>query len=177
MMLKTNQLGFIIVPTFALGEDHKQTLENMGIQCVFLKGSSEKKEYEVILGSKSKEVEPKLQEVDPKPQISPKPAVAIMFPEFLFGNNNHQGIIDRLDGDRVKFISLDEAHLMFEWVTFQTSYGKLQDLHSIFTCPIMALSATMKPKFFSIMRSEVLDNPVVLKGTLERPNVDIHIGP
>lgn len=52
MMLKRNQTGLIVVPTVALGEDHKQTLEEMGIQSVFLKASSNRKEYHVILQPK-----------------------------------------------------------------------------------------------------------------------------
>ncbi len=168
MMLKENQIGLIVVPTVALGEDHKQTLEEMGVRSVFLKGSSDKKEYQVILHSS---------EVVSNPEQASTPAVVIMLPEFLFGNDNHKGIIERIDTNRVKFITLDEAHLTFEWVSFRKSFGKLEDLKDTFTCPIMALSATMKPKHLSAMCSGVLRNPVILKGTVERSNVDIHIVP
>ncbi len=109
MMLKRNQIGLIVFPTVALGEDHKQTLEEMGIQSVFLKASSDRKEYHVILQPT---------EVVSNPEQTSKPAVVIMLPEFLSGNDNHKGIIDRIDTNRGKFITLDEAHLTFEWVTF-----------------------------------------------------------
>jgi ATP-dependent DNA helicase RecQ len=168
MMLKRNQIGLIVVPTILLGEDHKQTLEEMGIQSVFLKASSDRKEYHVILQPK---------EVVSNPEQASKPAVVIMLPEFLFENDNHKGIIDRIDTNRVKFITLDEAHLTFEWVTFRKSFEKLQGLKDTFTCLIMALSATMKPEHLSTMCSVVLQNPALLKGTVERSNVDIHIVP
>ena len=168
MMLKENQIGLIVVTTVALVEDHKQTLEEMGVRSVFLKGSSDKKEYQVILHSS---------EVVSNTEQASTPAVVIMLPEFLFGNDNHKGIIERIDTNRVKFITLDEAHLTFEWVSFRKSFGKLEDLKDKFTCPIMDLSATMKPKHLSTMCSGVLRNPVILKGTIERSNVDIHIVP
>ena len=46
-----------------------------------------------------------------------------------------------------------------------------------FSCPIIALSATLTPESLDDLRTNYLRNPVVIKGRIDRPNVSLHITP
>ena len=109
--------------------------------------------------------------------VEERPSVIIMNPETLLGSENTDGVVDLLHRDRLKFIAIDEAHLMFEWAQFRNAFSKLAELKSKFDCPLLALSATLKPSFLQRMKTDVLRNPVIIKGTIDRKNVGVYISP
>ena len=163
LMLKENQYGLVIVPTIALGEDHLQTLKDIKIKSVFFKSTTEQHDYEKTFDSSIKDSE--------------RTSVLIMMPEFLFGSKDHTGLIDRIESERLGFIVIDEAHLLYDWVSFRPTFGDMEKLKEKFISPILALSATLKQEYLAQMSARILRYPVVIKGSINRPNVVIHVAP
>lgn len=50
-------------------------------------------------------------------------------------------------------------------------------MRSTFACPIMALTATLKPSSLLEMKSTILREPVIIKGSVDRRNVMVNICP
>ncbi len=163
LQLNENQQGLVIVPTIALGEDHQQHMEQLGVSSVFINASSNEQDYARAL--------------DIRHPAQQRASIIILTPEFLFGKPPQKGVLHDLQKDQLAFVVVDEAHLMFDWVTFRESFNQLKTLKSMVLCPIMALSATMKPSNVLVMKRDVLRNPVLLKGKIDRPNVAIHVLP
>lgn len=164
LMLPPNHYGIIIVPTVALGEDHRETLKSMKISSVFLHSSSSREDYK--------------QAFDLLPETQ-RAKMVILQPEMIFGTNTNKGILGRLlkNKERLNFIAIDEGHLVFDWGSFRSDFREIARLKSLFACPIMVLSATLKPTSLNIMATDILRNPVIVKGTIDRPNVALHILP
>lgn len=101
-----------------------------------------------------------------------RPRVIILTPEKLFGNRMQNAVSGQL-----QFIAIDEVHLVFEWNNFRNSFNSIKQLKSNFECPILALSATLKPKDLASLKCDILRNPVLHKGSVNRPNVALHIVP
>jgi len=135
----------VIVPTIALGESHQETFEKMDVKSIFLKGSSTKKDYDLAL--------------DASAPAALRPRVIILTPESLFGTDTTKGIIDKLDANRLEFIAVDEVHLVLEWATFRNCFTKIQQLKTRFSCPILSLTATMKPEALAIVTNSILRSP------------------
>lgn len=114
LLLSGSQQGLIVVPTLALGEDYQFALKQFNIHSFFLNASYTKKDYESALnGSFS--------------------SVFIMTPEFLFGQSA-KGIVDRIEKDRFAYIVIDEAHLVFNWSSFRSSFSRMKELQFLFSC-------------------------------------------
>ena len=162
IMLPPNKIGLVIVPTLALGEDHLRTLTILKIPSVFLQSTSRKEDFDDAL------------EDTPR-----RTRVIIAQPEMIFGTEVQKGILDRLikNEARLSFIALDESHLIYEWASFRSDFGELRKLKDLFCCPIMALSATLKPENLKSMKKDILRNPVIIRGSIDRPNVAINIMP
>jgi superfamily II DNA helicase RecQ len=78
--------------------------------------------------------------------------------------------------DRINFIAIDEAHLIFDWCGFRSAFGEVKNFKELFpNCPKIALSATLKPKHLFDMRNEVLNNSATFVGIIDRPNVSINM--
>ncbi len=105
------------------------------------------------------------------------PSIVILTPETLFGDGIQKGVIIQLSKDRVKFVTIDEAHLVFEWAEFRGAFKQIQAMRSSFTCPIRALTATLKPTSLFEMKNHVLRDSVIIKGSVDRRNVAIHVFP
>lgn len=163
MMMDPGKYAVLVVPTIALGLDHQHRLRELQVKSVFLTSTSKKKDFDSTF--------------DLTMPVEERPAVIIMNPETLLGSENMNGVVDLLHRDRLKFIAIDEAHLMFEWAQFRNAFSKLAELKSKFDCPLLALSATLKPSFLQRMKTDVLRNPVIIKGTIDRKNVGVYISP
>jgi len=158
LLLTSHQQGLVIVPTLALGENHHRALEELKVSSIFLSASSPKEDYESALKND-------------------QTSVIIVTPEFLFGRSGKEGIVDRIQKEQLAFIVIDEAHIIFDWSSFRMEFSRIEELKTQFTCPILALSATMKPCDMAMMSTSVLRDPVVIEGAVDRPNVAIHISP
>ncbi len=160
LQLSQPDYGLVLVPTLALGNDHHDNFNQMECPSVFLNAKSSQEDYARALESKAPD--------------DVKFKVIICKPETLFGSGSFKGIIDRIDSGRLKFIAIDEAHLIYEWGKFRGSFNEIQSLKSRFSCPILALTATLKPSNLQSMTENILRIPAaVLKGTTDRPNVAI----
>jgi hypothetical protein len=70
-----------------------------------------------------------------------------------------------------------EAHIIYEWDQFRSAMNEMKTLRSIFPCLITAMTTTIKPAHLFDRKTSVLRTPVVIKGSIDRSNVEIHILP
>ena len=162
MMLQESEFGIILVPTISLAESHREAFDSIKVPSVFLNGSTAFKILELCL--------------NPTEQDADRSKVFIMTPETLFGSSSTTGLLDQLKkvADKMRFIAIDEVHLVLEWATFRDSLNEVQHLKNTFECLIFALTATLKPESVRTVLSSILrDHAVVIKGSIDRPNVQI----
>jgi RecQ family ATP-dependent DNA helicase len=164
LMIHPNSTSFVlvIVPTLALGQDHLENLKKLDIDAVFLSSSTTKEDRDVSLRRSS---------------TSTVPAVVILTAETLFGDGLFKGFLSQMNREQVKLIVIDEAHIIYEWAQFRSAMDEIQTLRSLFVCPITAMTATIKPAHLIHLKTSVLRTPVVIKGNIDRPNVEIHVLP
>ncbi len=55
------------------------------------------------------------------------------------------------------------------------AYNDVRKLKSLFSAPIIVLTATLKPQTLKDMQTSILRNPTIIRGTIDRPNVAIKI--
>ncbi len=146
MMLRPPQISLLLVPTVALGQNHQEDFENMGVKSIFLRGKSTKADYDIALG-RSIPAEARRQ-------------VIILTPESLFGTDMTSGILDQLNPETVMLIAIDEVHLVHEWANFRDAFARIKQLKDCFNCPIIALTATILPVALESLKTSVLRNPV-----------------
>ena len=82
----------------------------------------------------------------------------ILTPESILGKENRSGVVDLFHRDRLKFIVIDKAHLVYEWAVFRKAFHQLETLLNKFQCPIIILTATLKPECLREMEKTVLRN-------------------
>ena len=134
-MLGESQFGIVMVPTISLAESQGEAFEKIKVSSTFLNGPAAQKKLQLFFSPEySKALQPK---------------IFIMTPETLFGTASTQGLLDQLKnlGEQIRFIAIDEVHLVLEcWANFRNSFNEVQHLKSIFQCPILALTAILKPE-------------------------------
>jgi superfamily II DNA helicase RecQ len=158
LMLKCNQYGLLIVLTIALSEDRiAKPYELSKLYQRSSKETQKKNDYKKLSIRQKKNSE--------------RTSVLIMMPEFLFGSETNTGLIDHIESN----IFIDEAHLMFDWVSFRKACREIEKLK--FSCPIIANSTTLKQQHLVEIRSSILRNSVVLKSSNNQPNVAIQKAP
>ena len=81
-----------------------------------------------------------------------------MTAETLFGTSSTTGLLDQLKNiaEQIRFIAIGEVHLVLEWATFRQAFNEVQHLKNIFECPILALTATLKPESVEKMQFSIL---------------------
>ncbi len=67
-----------------------------------------------------------------------------------------KGIMDKIQPERLKCIAIDEAHLIKDWKGFRQPFSCLARLRKRFSCPIVALSATLTPENLEELRMNFL---------------------
>jgi ATP-dependent DNA helicase RecQ len=74
-------------------------------------------------------------------------------------------------------LAVDEAHCISEWGhDFRTDYGTLGVLRDELGVPIMALTATATPRVMDEIAAALsLDDPLVVRGRFERPNLALTV--
>ncbi len=163
LMLEPGKCAILIVPTIALGWDHLKAFDNLNVISAYLGADASKQDFENLFAESI--------------PVEKRPKVIIVTPEKLFDERMQEALARHLTGDRVSFIAIDEAHLVYEWSSFRSSFTFINKLKSLFTCPILALTATLKPQNLFNLQTDILRNPVIHKGTVNRQNVGIHIKP
>ena len=158
VMLPPSKLGLLIVPTLALGINLAQDFEKMQVPAIFLHGKSTPSDRAKALDDNN------------------GTKVIIALPETIFGNgDNFQGILNQINPARLNFVAIDEGHLVYEWARFRAAYDEVRKLKTSFNIPFIVTSATLKPSHLYDMKTKMLKEPVVIKGTIDRPNVTIKI--
>ena len=103
-----------------------------------------------------------------------KPSLVYMTPECFATNmdffTEHK--------NEIKMIVLDEAHKIFDGNSeFRKCYDCLKDIPATFVdIPVIALTATIDSQSLSKLCSVYLRHPVVIKGTVDRPNIKMSLG-
>lgn len=145
-MLVSPQISLLIVPTVSLGENHHEAFQKMNVKSIFLRGKSTKSDYNLALS--------------PLTPVAARPQVIILTPETMFGTDTTSGIMNKLDRDSVKLIAIDEVHLVHEWAIFRDAFTRIGQLKDRFKCPIISLTATIKPAALEKLQSSLLRNPI-----------------
>lgn len=145
MMLRAPQISLLIVPTVALGENQHENFQKMKVKSIFLRGKSTKADYNLAL--------------NPSTHAAESPQVIIITPETLFGTDTTRGILDKLDPNSVRLVAIDEVHLVYEWAFFRDAFTRVGQLKDHFKCPIIALTATIKPAALEKLQFSLLRSP------------------
>ena len=72
----------------------------------------------------------------------------------------------------ISLIAFDEAHKLFEWGIFRPAYREMAKMKSYFPLvPSHLHTATMTKSMQDISVKEILENPIILTYTTNRPNI------
>ncbi|KAJ7391081.1 hypothetical protein OS493_020102 [Desmophyllum pertusum] len=79
---------------------------------------------------------------------------------------------------QLSLIVIDECHMIFQRSgEFRKSFTELVGLHELFpNTPVMALTATLPAEQSEELITHYLKNPVVIKSTVNRPNIKLCVG-
>jgi ATP-dependent DNA helicase RecQ len=136
----------------------------MNIRAVFLNGNSLKQDFATAFG--------------PKTLVKDRPTVVILLPEMLFRSDTIKCVVDDIDHERLSLFVIDEAHLIHKWGEFRTAFKRMETIKTLFSCPILLLSATMKTiNVKEMLNNVVRANALVFKGNIDRENVSIKLLP
>ena len=88
-------------------------------------------------------------------------------PEWLFAQDNRNlAKVQALhEQNRFGLVAIDEAHLVYDWQDFRSSYKRCEELHSLLpNVPIMALSTTVTVDVENALKS-FLKDPLISRNT------------
>eukprot|EP00112_Aurelia_sp_Birch-Aquarium-sp1_P013370 Seg2836.3 transcript_id=Seg2836.3/GoldUCD/mRNA.D3Y31 product="ATP-dependent DNA helicase Q-like 3" protein_id=Seg2836.3/GoldUCD/D3Y31 len=163
-LLQPNKTVLVVIPTTALAEDQVSKMKKHGIDAILVGATSNKESYERLFEG-----------------LVP-PQVVVMTPEKLFGTDSSMGVLDQVlnmhaKSKAISLVAIDEVHMIHQWGgSFRSAFDRLKDLKDLLpNVPIVALTAMLHPSFEQELVTEVLRDPYVTKGTVNRPNVDIDI--
>jgi RecQ family ATP-dependent DNA helicase len=155
--LLMNKTLFIISPLISLMEDQKNKLISMGIPVSVLHHNNENKKTEI-------------EEI-----IKGKIKIVYMSPEYSIGGGLKLAT-DLNDNNQLGYLAIDESHCMSSWGhDFRPTYLKLIEYRNLFPhIPILAVTATAKTKVIDeITKALKLNNPEIVRGNFDRPNLYI----
>lgn len=150
--------AIVVSPLISLMQDQVVSLFKNGISAAFLNSSLSYHDIQAVLNQIS---DYKLLYVAPE---------RLLDPQFL----------ERLKETTVSFFVVDEAHCISQWGhSFRVEYRKLAILKEIFPqCPVIALTATATPDVEKDIQVQLaMQNPRVIKGSFDRPNLTIKLHP
>ena len=159
-LFSTFKFTIVISPTISLILNQVNQLKEKGINAIPFgnPAGKEKTNYIALLDEKEKE----------------KPSLVYMTPE-CFSKHVYFFAQHR---DEIKMIVLDEAHKIFDRNSgFRQSYESLREIHVKFPAtPVAALTATIDRVSLDKLCTEYLRDPVLVKGTVDRPNFKLSLG-
>jgi len=150
--------AIVVSPLISLMQDQVVSLYKNGISAAFINSSLPYQEIQSVLNHLS---DYKLLYVAPE---------RLLDPQFL----------SRLKETPISFFVIDEAHCISQWGhSFRVEYRKLSILKEIFPhCPIIALTATATGEVEKDIQVQLaMRNPILIKGSFDRPNLTIRIHP
>ena len=152
-LFSTFKYTIVISPTIALILNQVNDLKEKGVNAIPFgnPAGKEKTNYVALLDEREKE----------------KPALVYMTPE-CFSKHMHFFAEHR---DEIKMVVLDEAHKIFDRNSgFRQSYESLKEIRVKFpSTPVAALTATIDSVSLHKLCTAYLRDPVVVKGTVDRP--------
>ncbi len=88
-----------------------------------------------------------------------------------------EGFRRLLEKVSVGLLAIDEAHCLSQWGhDFRPEYLRLGELRKFLSCPVIALTATATTRVIDeIVDQLVLANPVVVRGSFARPNLQFRV--
>lgn len=146
----------VISPLLALMTDQEEQLERLGIPVVCLNSNTKDKnlEKEKILSGEYK--------------------IIYITPEYFVLCEDFVKTLYETGG--LSLISVDESHCSSQWSTFRPSYAKLFLIKEWLNVPVLAVTATAsKHVREDICRILKLENPYVVIGSFDRPNLSLSI--
>ena len=159
-LFSTFKYTIVISPTISLILNQVNDLKEKGVKAIPFgnPAGKEKTNYIALLDEREKE----------------KPALVYMTPE-CFSKHMHFFAEHR---DEIKMVVLDEAHKIFDRNSgFRQSYESLKEIRVKFpSTPVAALTATIDSVSLHKLCTAYLRDPVVVKGTVDRPNVKLSLG-
>ena len=159
-LFSTFKFTIVISRTISLILNQVNQLKEKGINTIPFgnPAGKEKTNYIALLDEKEKE----------------KPLLVYMTPE-CFSKHMYFFAQHR---DEIKMIVLDEAHKIFDRNSgFRQSYKSLREiLVKFLATPVAALTATIDRVSLDKLCTEYLRYPVLVKGTVDRPNVKLLLG-
>ena len=147
--------AIIVTPTISLMQDQVKNLEQKGINAIYLGSAQLDKAAE--------------------DRAFTDDGINLVYvtPEWIAKESNKLKISQLQSNNKLSLIAIDEAHLCHYWKEFRRAYMELESLKSEFLAtPIMILTATAPPEVFDSI-SKLVRNPVVSKGSMNRPNVKL----
>jgi ATP-dependent DNA helicase RecQ len=146
----------VVSPLIALMKDQVDAMARVGIRATFLNSSLEPDERRArVQKIRRGELE-----------------LVYAAPEGL-----EASVGSALQGVRLAAIAVDEAHCISHWGhDFRPAYRNLRGLKERFgDIPVLALTATATPEVtHDIVEQLGMDDPLVLRGTFFRPNLQLH---
>jgi RecQ family ATP-dependent DNA helicase len=158
--LITKKNVIVVSPLISLMEDQMRELKEKNIDAICLNSGNKHKNYDLnnIYSGYSK--------------------IIYTTPEYLARNND---FVEKLvEMDQLALIAIDECHCISNWGhSFRSDYKKLGFLKDVASMvPILALTATATDKVIQdVAKNLCLENPVIVKHSIDRPNLYLEIRP
>ena len=148
--------AIVVTPTISLMQDQVKNLEQKGIKAIYLGSAQLDKTAEG------------------RAFADDSINLVYVTPEWIAKESNKLKLVQLQSNNKLSLIAIDEAHLCHYWKEFRRAYVELETLKCEFiTTPIMILTATAPPEVFNSI-SKLVRNPVVSKGSMNRPNVKLY---
>lgn len=155
-----NKTAIVVSPLISLMNDQQMKMDELGIPTACL--NSTIKDRQIIASDILKN----------------KYRIVYTTPEYISGRTT---FIKQLEEKNIVCLfGIDEAHCISSWgCDFRTSYRSLSDIKNIVpNVPILAMTATATEMVQTdIIKSLKLLNPLIIKTTFDRPNLNISIKP
>lgn len=92
-------------------------------------------------------------------------------PEWISKDENKAKVQMLVDADMLSIITVDEAHLFYQWQEFRQAYKELETLKFCFpSTPLMVLTATAPPSVENSIH-QLVRSPVISKTSINRSNI------
>ncbi len=147
----------VVSPLISLMEDQKHSMEKRNIPVCCLNSATE---YRNMVKGKLLQGEFK---------------IVYMTPEFMV---NSQTFLEELSERGIACVAIDESHCISQWgFDFREEYRQLHLIKEwIPDVPVLALTATATSRVIQdICDSLLLDDPVIVKSSFDRPNLYIEV--
>jgi len=158
--LITKKTMFIISPLISLMEDQIEKLKQVGIRCSALHSNNLNKEEEI------------------EQIIKGKIKIVYMSPEYLINGSGLSLAETLIKSNKMGYMAIDESHCVSGWGhDFRPEYIKLKIFRELFSdIPILAVTATATTQVCQdISKNLLLNNPVTVRASFDRPNLYIKI--